>query len=814
VALKPEIKRLNQKKAKHNFFLGTVGILSLVYCLLTILPWSPEGNGFFLIDRSWADAVNIAFRDRLQFGRDFIYTYGLYGFIQVDSYFQENYTYFFVLRLLIALAVWAGLFKLIIHCLTAKSDRSWLFLIPVLGFLPNPVLSLNNLQFTVIIWPLVLYFYVSSNLNPVLVLTTVAMALGSLTKHTYLVPSLAFVILITVDEVFGQKRFPRILPLYVIAIAFFWILGGQNLANFPAYITNGLQIVKGFSASMGITGPLSEIILYLISTGLFWSLIAVTEWKNRRIRGLLPALGLAMLFFMSFKGSFVRHDYHATQATLNTTPVVLIFVAMLWSEIRRYSWKLSNKIKVTGILWCSVSLLLLFLMGSIIMHHYLGYGYGTYSFNLFQQPAMRFSEAIALITNKANLSEKSALETQNIKAQNLLPPISGTVDLYPNEVGIIFAYGLDYQPRPILQSFSAYTDKLAELNADHLKSSNAAETILFDINPIDEHLPSTEDGLSWLELLTRYDIRDLDSRYLVLKRNQQPRPYNLKPIQETNVSLGEWFEFPEAQSFPLWAKIKLDPNLIGKLTSAAVKLPAIYMEVETADGKQMKYRLIADILDRGFLISPLLSTRWDFLDFADSEWQERLKWERVKRIRILARGLNSLLYPDSYEISLSSFDFPRQDLQQVTGWQNWHSHRINKGTAIQPIDGGLVKMPLANGNFGWMAHAPTNIKVKLDDTAERLSFDFGIFDGAWQEGSTDGVEFRVTVRELDGQKKTIFSRRLEPVSNQKDRGIQQATIDLSQIETHEVILETSREKNHYWDWSFWSEITTYEGMRE
>ena len=795
------------KKAKNIVFLWLLGILSLIYCLLMILPWNPGGYGFGL-DQSWASALHIAIAQGIQFGSDLIYTYGPYGFMQVDLYFPDTYIYSFCLRLFIALAVWAGLFRIIRHCL-ARRDKSVLFLIPVFGFFPNQFPWLGHFPFTVIILPLILYFYVSSSLTPALVMTIFTMALLSLVKHTYLLPSLLFVILITIDELYRQRRFPRIFPLYLIAIVFLWLVAGQNIANFPSYIVNGFQIIKGYSTSMGIFGPWSEIIFYLISTGLFWLLVSATEWKYRQILGLLPSLGLAAILFITFKGTFVRHSgVRALMATFSTTPVVLMYVAMLWPQIRNYGWQLGKKLKVTGTLWCGVALLLLFLMGSTILHHYLDYGYGTYSLDVLKLPAIRFSEATALIRGKANLQQKFDMATQDIQARNPLPTISGTVDLYPNEIAVIFANEFDYQPRPIIQSFSAYTGKLAALNADHLRKNNAAETILFDIKPIDGRLPSAEDGLSWPELLTRYDIQDIEGRYLVLKRNQQPRTYSLQPLVATTVPLGEWFELPEEQLFPIWAKINLNPNILGKLATTAFKLPPLYMKIETADGKEHKYRLITDILDQGFLISPVLSGRWDFLALADSDWQQRLKWSQVKRIKISNKGLNSLLYPHSYEISLSSLDFPRQDFSQVTGWQEWNRNILHTGTIIDPLDGILQKVKLSNAKDVWLARAPMKIKFKLADTVERLSVGFGIVDGAWQEGETDGVEFRIIARALDGQEQVIFSHRLEPVSNLKDRGVQQATIDLSKIDAHEVILETLPGPTPQWDWSYWSEITT------
>jgi hypothetical protein len=158
-----------------------IGLGLLGYCLLTILPWSPVGYGFDL-DQSWASALHVAFANKIQFGKDFIYTYGPYGFLQVNLYFPETYGYFFAFRLLIAIAVWTGLFRLARYCL-ARRDKSVFLLIPILGFFPNMFLAMDSFLFSIIMLPLILYFYVSKQMSPALMLTIIIAALA-VTVHS------------------------------------------------------------------------------------------------------------------------------------------------------------------------------------------------------------------------------------------------------------------------------------------------------------------------------------------------------------------------------------------------------------------------------------------------------------------------------------------------------------------------------------------------------------------------------------------------------------------------------------------------------
>jgi hypothetical protein len=437
-----------------------IGLVLFGYCLLTVLPWTPLTYGFDL-DESWASAVHIAFRDKIQFGRDFIYTYGPYGFLRVASYFfPETYGYGFSFMVLIALAVWMGLFRIVRYCLS-RHDGSVIWLIPILGFFPNMILSMDSFQFSIVILPLILYFYISKQMSPALVLTIITASLASLTKHTYLLLCITFILLITIDEIAKLKRIPQVALIYLAFIWLFWTIAAQDLINFPAYLINGLEIVKGFSAVMGIAGNLNEIILYVLGAGIFLLLVGIIEWRNRRWLGMLPTLGLAAFFFMNFKGAFTRHDAHALQALFTTAPIVLIFTALLWSSIKKTSWQISNKIKLNATLWLGTSALTLLIMGSIILNHYLDYGYGSYGLNIIQHNTNQLTQVFKVLSGQENFQAVAEKGTAAIKAQNILPSISGTVDLYPNELASIFAYDLDYQPRPIIQSFSAYTKKLA-----------------------------------------------------------------------------------------------------------------------------------------------------------------------------------------------------------------------------------------------------------------------------------------------------------------------------------------------------------------
>ena len=796
----------DNRHAINRAIVLVIGLLFLGYCLLTILPWDIAAYGFDL-DESWASAVHIAFRDRIQFGTDFVYTYGPYGFLRVARYFfPETYGYGFGFSILIAIAVWAGLFRIGRFCLS-RGDGSILFLIPILGFFPNMILSMDSFQFSLIILPLVLYFYVSKRMSPALVLAIANAALSSLTKHTYLLLCITFMVLIAIDEVGKLKRIPQVASAYVAFIWLFWIFAAQELGNFPAYLINGLEIVRGFSAVMGAEGNLNEVNLYILAVGTFLLLVAVIEWQKRRWWGMLPTLGLAATLLITFKGAFTRHDTHALLALFNIAPILLMFTAVLWSPIKTTSWRIAKKIKLSATLILGASLLIFAIMGSVMLNYYYGYGYGIYSFNVIEHNAKVFDRGRLFLTGQGNSQGIAEAGRVAIRTVNPLPSVSGTVDLYPNELATVFAHDLEYQPRPVIQSFSAYTSKLARLNLEHLKQPDAPKNIFFDLNPIDGHLASFEDGLSWPEILTLYDITNIEGRYLLMQRSPKPRQYKFEPLtKEVEVGFNEWFDVPDTQE-PVWAKIDLHPNLLGKLTAAALRLPPLYLEVITADGISTSYRTIGNVMSEGFLLSPTLANRWDFLDLATNDWRDKLDREQVKRFRIIKDDDNARLYPQTYKVSLSEFQFPRQSFEKVANWQEWNSQLIPK-----PLNGGVKKLVKINGKeqTGWMAHAPLRMLIDLEEDARRFSFGFGILDvglqKALKENEGDGVEFKIIALKPGNIEETIFSRQLQPRTNPQDRGTHRASVDLGQIKADKLIIETVAGEDNKWDESYWTDL--------
>jgi hypothetical protein len=153
---------------------------------------------------------------------------------------------------------------------------------------------------------------------------------------------------------------------------------------------------------------------------------------------------------------------------------------------------------------------------------------------------------------------------------------------------------------------------LAEMNARHLRGPHAPDTIFFSVQAIDGRYPSLDDGLSWPELLSRYNICERVGWYLRLERGEKPRPIALEPLKRITARFGEEISIQENENGPLWAEVEIHPTLFNRLASLIYKAP---LPVITVNG-QMRFRMLPSLARAGFLLSPLVLDTVSFQNLA------------------------------------------------------------------------------------------------------------------------------------------------------------------------------------------------------
>lgn len=108
-----------------------------------------------------------------------------------------------------------------------------------------------------------------------------------------------------------------------------------------------------------------------------------------------------------------------------------------------------------------------------------------------------------------------------------------------------------------------------------------------------------------------------------------------------------------------------------------------------------------------------------------------------------------------------------------------------------------------NGRSVLHLQAPAGLEWTLRGDERRVDFSYGLVPGAYEQGTTDGCGFTVSLHR-EGVSRTIFRRLVQPRERPADRGIQEARLILPPVVAGEILrvaIDVGPKGNNSWDWA-------------
>ena len=570
-----------------------------IVAFIAITPVYP-GVGFDALDRSWMFAMNVA-TARGMVGKDVIFTYGPYGSIYTQQYFPQTNLTMLLGGAFLAVAISAGLL-----CL----DRpGWRFAASGFAlFLPTDF-CMDTRFLCVPMVMLILAFRVSQPADRIaniqlnrftrvtLGLLAAGLAILSLIKGTFAAASLGTIIIVFV-VLFGagfRRLAASCLAIFIVAIPVFWLLAQQPLASLPLFFSRELAIMGGYSAAMARSGPFWRI-------GLFLDCSLLLLVLNRRLfsadfRGMCLLAGIALLLYLGFDEGFIRYDF----SHLPTAAGIAVMVG--WGVV------LCGPIAIAPL----VSLVAMLICWGLILQVYTGPTFAGF-INLLDAPYRTAARSIvARLEGTLDPARSYADSLNAIRARQPLPVLPGPTDIYSYDQARLLAADLDWSPRPVLQSYSAYTPALLRLNAAHLLGVNAPRNVVFAIQPIDHRFPALEDGASWPLLLSGYRFTGYAGEAAILQRRLASGSFQLQLLVAGQYSMDQRIALPKPAGRILWAEIEIRPTLAGRIVNLLYKLPILYLSLQYPGGGIERYRYIEGMGETGFVIVPTVGNTRNFV---------------------------------------------------------------------------------------------------------------------------------------------------------------------------------------------------------
>jgi len=191
------------------------------------------------------------------------------------------------------------------------------------------------------------------------------------------------------------------------------------------------------------------------------------------------------------------------------------------------------------------------------------------------------------------------------------------VDVYPWDYTIIAANHLNWKPRVVIQSYTAYTHWLDSQDAAHFNSTDAPGFIIWDMqkvkpgNPcdppfygIDMRYLLNDEPQTMVAIMQNYGFYSGDEQYLILKKRVAKVPVRNSIIASDQVEWGQWINVPVSVAGLLRARVNFGKSFLRNLKSFFYKDEAFYIILKYQDGKMQKYKIVPRNACDGIWINP------------------------------------------------------------------------------------------------------------------------------------------------------------------------------------------------------------------
>ncbi len=757
-----------------------VVLVLLLWPVLMIFPSAPETY----LDASWQETLVYAHAQGWQFGRDLIFTWGPWGFLNSIFHFGDaaavtRLGWELGGKLLLVVGLLAGTRRL-------SPGRQAVFAVVCALCLPVFQDAAYLLFITVAV--------LAGLLRPgaqrgVMLAIVVALAFLAQIKFTYALLVGAGVGLAGVVHLSRRQWLAAGLlgGGFLLAYLGWWLAAGQNPDNIVPYLRRSWEVSTGYAEAMSADESLA-VFLCGLAVLAFHGAFVWQIWRRQTDRALAAGTVLFLLavWFLAWKHGFTRADGHVMGFFFYALPVALVLPVLCFPEVPRWSWLDLAVLPCLAGLWFFEPGLPLKLPASALS---------------------RLQVNIPAAWHITTLPAAWRAELERARTANALPTIrravgAASVDVFNYEQGVALLNGLNFSPRPVFQGYSAYTSRLAGRNLHHYQSA-APDYVLWHHSSIDDRFPTLDDAPLVAELARAYRPVLTEDDFLLLQRTAPfpAAPLARELLQRQTVALGESLAVPAVSDCALWVQIFPDATQLGRLRALLYKPAMLNLTVEEVTGRQTTWRLLPRIAEDGFLLQPFLETQSDFGAYLRGRGRKQIRSLRIDasagdgefwkgaEVRFLAlRGLpieNEAAYLELVE----------------AGVTNLAPGKVAAPAPLEIFSLGTDKAALL--------HAPARMEFTLPAGTARLTASFGLRPGAYDQGGhTEGVEFRVTATWLDGRTETLWRRWLDPVHHSVDRGVQSMEITLPASRPATVILQTGPGPtgNTQWAWSYWTQI--------
>jgi hypothetical protein len=603
--------RPDLKKYKDIFY------LSFPCIIIFILSFPKIGGPIFVgPDPSWEFAMNYFFSKNIQHGRDVIFTYGPLGFLLCPKPVGNNLLISVIVITLFKFVFLLSFLYLNFLIKKPKTLSSRIVIITIFAVLS----FLINFGYILVFFTASLLLLHAETKNKMFIVLAIAVASFSLlVKSSYGIAGVLLAFSYNIIDFIQFKKINQFILISLGLVLFFiseWLIIYQDISGILPFLRGTWELSLGYSSAMATSSATMKALqdAYGWSVGpsennwILLSIFFITYFylplyiKEKRV---FVLYGMFLLpFFAFFKYAFTReggiHYFFS---------YIIFFYCFVFSCLKNF------KARIFIIVLISLSAYFVNMRYVRGERHEIGA-----SRNMFKDSInglkhfeagllnLKHHQNILFETSKSNLRNR-------VLEKNVLQLIgSNPVDIYPWETTYVFANNLNWQPRPVFQSYVVHTPWLDKKNAIFFNSPQSPKFIIWDVenllgevSSIDRRYLLNDEPLTIYEIFNHYKLIYRDKKIALFERvhvNNLKEPIS---IGSEKGYWNEWIKVPSMGNGVVRAKLHVSRKIIGKIKRLIYKEEEFYIEYKLQHGEIKRYRLVIDNAVSGVWVSPLIA---------------------------------------------------------------------------------------------------------------------------------------------------------------------------------------------------------------
>ncbi|HEY6538367.1 MAG TPA: hypothetical protein VI138_04925 [Candidatus Dormibacteraeota bacterium] len=550
------------------------------------------------LDLSWQLSLGEALTQHLQFGPEYIFTYGPLGFLHVAMAYPSaalsDVAAVVDVAFYVAYAISMLLFAdLVRRSLSAGPIASIAILVgtAVVAYLTGSSADVGTIAELLSLVAISSWLLrVGRPRNDLLALGAGGLlAFGALYKVDLLLVALAELIILSGAVWWLPARPIRLAAVswasFLVVYPVLWVATGQSLLNLPSFWTGSWAVTNGYSAAMSLAMdwvPLARYALLAVCGILIP--VVIRNWRRRSLSVQQAVILLCLPWLLaSWKDGLVRIGGLNNGRALDLLGAILgvAWLVALLSPKMRWRWAL-GPVLAAGL--CTAVVISVF--GPFV--------YRPWVVDLLWSPPPGPA---------APASPGDAIPA------NVIASLRGhTVNVFPWAVSIAVDNHLDWDPVPEPQTYGAYTEYLDQLDAGQLASGRGASRLVVSLLDIDGRYLFWDPPAVWDTVISRYSCRATTGMSAILAR--RPARVGAERVLRTSTgSMGQWFAVPRTNLPYEFADLGIGSSLEGTVLGAVLRQTAVFATVRLSDGEVVgPERLVAATAGDGLYLSHFLRT--------------------------------------------------------------------------------------------------------------------------------------------------------------------------------------------------------------